>query len=283
MIASALDDVHCQYKIRDKVVRTTTDSGSNFIKAFHVFGAQNDAEVDEDDADLDALDVSDHIEYHDTSIILDEDSGMEYQLPPHQRCACHLLNLVAAADTALAECMNDTFKRLFRATFAKCQGIWNKTGRSSLASEVVEDKCGLQIIRPSATRWNSTYLAIERIIRIIDEKGEDAMRSVCDEFKVKMLSPAEVAFLREHCITMTITIKSFKHSPVRVQHLHGMAAASNPPTSIKTEQAGDIKQDLQATHQSPAKWPADAFWIDDGGSRLGCCCSPFPQVQDLLD
>ncbi|XP_051792179.1 E3 SUMO-protein ligase ZBED1-like [Erpetoichthys calabaricus] len=208
MIASALDDVHCQYKIRDKVVRTTTDSGSNFIKAFHVFGAQNDAEVDEDEADLDALDVSDHIEYHDTSVILDEDSGMEYQLPPHQRCACHLLNLVATADTALAECMNDTYKRLFRATFAKCQGIWNKTGRSHLASEVVEDKCGLQIIRPSATRWNSTYLAIERIIRIIDEKGEDAMRSVCDEFKVKMLSPAEVAFLREYCITMKPLVKA---------------------------------------------------------------------------
>ncbi|XP_039590581.1 E3 SUMO-protein ligase ZBED1-like [Polypterus senegalus] len=109
MIASALDDVHFQYKIRDKVVRTTTDSGSNFIKAFHVFGAQNDAEVDEDEADLDTLDVSDHIEYHDKNVILDEDSGMEYQLPPHQRCACHLLNLVATADTALAECMNDTY------------------------------------------------------------------------------------------------------------------------------------------------------------------------------
>ncbi|XP_040908615.1 protein NLRC3-like [Toxotes jaculatrix] len=83
-VAGALDDVHCQYKMRDKVVRTTTDSGSNFIKAFHVFGAQKDAEVDEDEGDLDALDVSDQVEYHDASTILDEDSGMEYQLPPHQ-------------------------------------------------------------------------------------------------------------------------------------------------------------------------------------------------------
>lgn len=48
--------------MRGKVVRTTTDSGSNFIKAFLVFGAQNDAEVDEDEADPDAHDLSDHME-----------------------------------------------------------------------------------------------------------------------------------------------------------------------------------------------------------------------------
>lgn len=59
MFAAALDDVHCQYKIRDNAVRTTTDSGSNFIKAFHVFGAQNNAAVKENEADIDALDESD--------------------------------------------------------------------------------------------------------------------------------------------------------------------------------------------------------------------------------
>ncbi|KAL4008214.1 hypothetical protein ACER0C_002066 [Sarotherodon galilaeus] len=70
------------------------------------------------------------------------------------------------------------------------------------------NKCELQIIRPNATRWNSTYLAIERIIHIIDEKGEDAIRSICEEFKVKMLSPAEVAFLREYCTTMKPLVKT---------------------------------------------------------------------------
>ena len=80
MLAGALDDVHCQYKIRGKVLRTTIDSGSKFIKAFNLFGAQNDAEVDEDEADLDAFDLIDHIEYVDASVILDKDSGLEYQL-----------------------------------------------------------------------------------------------------------------------------------------------------------------------------------------------------------
>nr|XP_024658474.1 uncharacterized protein LOC112434940 [Maylandia zebra] len=177
MLAGALDDIHCQYKIRGKVVRTTTDSGSNFVKAFHMFGAQNDADEAEDEADPETIDLTDHIDYHEASAILDEDS----------------------------ESMNETYKRLSRASFAKCQAIWNKT---HLANEVVEDKCELQIIRPNATQWNSTYLAIERIIRIIDEKGENAIRSICEEFKVKMLSPAEVAFLREYCTTMKPLVKA---------------------------------------------------------------------------
>lgn len=80
MLADALD-VHFQYKIRGKIVRTTTDSGSNFIKPFRVFGAQNVAEVDDDEGP-DPLDLSDHIEYLDAGAILAEDSGLEYQLPP---------------------------------------------------------------------------------------------------------------------------------------------------------------------------------------------------------
>lgn len=55
-----------------------------------MFGAEKDA----DEADPDALDLSDHVGYVDASSILDEDSGQEYQLP--------------STDAALAEGMNDT-------------------------------------------------------------------------------------------------------------------------------------------------------------------------------
>ncbi|RXN35686.1 zinc finger BED domain-containing 1-like protein [Labeo rohita] len=77
--------------------------------------------------------------------------------------------------------------------------MWNKSGRSYMAAEIVEDQYKLQLIRPNQTRWNSTYMAVERIIWIIQEKGEDAIRNVCEEFKVKMLSPAEIVFLTEYC------------------------------------------------------------------------------------
>ncbi|KAL3993420.1 trace amine associated receptor [Sarotherodon galilaeus] len=65
-----------------------------------------------------------------------------------------------------------------------------------------------QLIQPNQTRWNSTYIALERIIRIIQEKGEDAIRNVCEEFKVKMLSPAEIAFLTQYYTVMKPVVKA---------------------------------------------------------------------------
>ncbi|KAI7790418.1 hypothetical protein IRJ41_024244 [Triplophysa rosa] len=76
-----------------------------------------------------------------------------------------------------------------------------------MAAEIVEDECKLQLISPNKTLWNSSYMAVERIIRIIQEKGEDAIRNVCEEFSVK-LSPDEIAFLTEYCTVMKPVVKA---------------------------------------------------------------------------
>ncbi|KAL7826789.1 hypothetical protein AOLI_G00319980 [Acnodon oligacanthus] len=181
-----------------------TDSGSNFIKAFSVFGSQDpskEAELEEDSSEELQTD------YLDTFSILEEDSGLEYQLPQHQRCAAHLLNLVATTDAAQAEEKNGTYKWLLRAAFGKCQALWNKTGRSYIAAEIVEDECKLQLVRQNQTRWNSIYMAVERILRILQQEGEDAIRNVCEKFGVTMLSPAEIAFLSEYYIAMKPVVK----------------------------------------------------------------------------
>lgn len=77
-----------------------------------------------------------------------------------------------------------------------------KTGWSTLANEVVENECKLQLIHPNQTRWNSIYLAVERITRIIQEKGEDAIRNV-RRIKSENAEPAEMSFLNEYCKVMT--------------------------------------------------------------------------------
>lgn len=42
VLTSAINDIsHLEYEIRDKVVCTPTDSGSNFLKACRVIGAEN--------------------------------------------------------------------------------------------------------------------------------------------------------------------------------------------------------------------------------------------------
>ncbi|XP_049452281.1 uncharacterized protein LOC125900979 [Epinephelus fuscoguttatus] len=77
-----------------------------------------------------------------------------------------------------------------------------------MAAETVEEECILQFIRPNQTRWNSTYMAVERIIQIIHEKGEGAIRNDCEKFKVKMLSPDEIAFLTQYCTVMKPVTKA---------------------------------------------------------------------------
>ncbi len=166
VVAHALNDVHRQYKIRQKVVRTTTDNGTNFIKAFERYGLRRRAEVVEDEEDP-------------------ENSGQNDQLPPHQKCACHLLNLIDKTDAA-GNNMDEVYRRRFDDAFIKCKRIWNKTGRSHLACEVVEEEYGLKVKNPKAMKWNSTYFAVERILHIFDMKGESVFSGVCEMLEVDM-------------------------------------------------------------------------------------------------
>lgn len=189
VLASTLTDIHTEYEIRQKIVRTTTDSGSNFLKAFREFGVDENhnciaeeatgEETDEDD------DSDEEMEFFDDDAIMDEDDGLQYQLPKHHRCACHLLNLVSTVDVDNANSA-EAYKKLSRSAFAKSQALWNKTSRSTSAAESVEKHCKMQLVQPNKTRWNSLYLAVERIVRILKDQGEGPMRAVCAELKVPM-------------------------------------------------------------------------------------------------
>ena len=198
VLANALHDIHTQFEIREKIVRTTTDNGSNFLKAFRVYGDENNntsvaeaatatpSEEDDDDNDpQDEEEESVETDYIEVASILDNADGFEFQLPKHQRCACHLLNLISTVDIKSAN-SNETYKKLSRSSFAKCYALWNKSARSTTAAEKVEEECSLQFIRPNATRWNSFFLSVERILKIMKDKGEGAIRAVCTEFKIPM-------------------------------------------------------------------------------------------------
>ncbi|KAM9707891.1 E3 SUMO-protein ligase ZBED1-like isoform 2-T2 [Menidia menidia] len=113
LLANTLNDIHTEFEIRGKIVRTTTDNGSNFIKAFKVFAEEeNDnagAQVQEEEAEETDQD-EEEVEFVDVSSLLDEDDSLEFQLPKHQRCACHILNLIATTDAHKAV-SNDSYKK----------------------------------------------------------------------------------------------------------------------------------------------------------------------------
>ncbi|KAL0152644.1 hypothetical protein M9458_052367 [Cirrhinus mrigala] len=155
-LAGALNDIHTEFNIREKIIRTTTDNGSNFLKAFRFYGqtdennnpeplGEGDGEEDDgsqnDDCDEEEESIE-GVEFVDAGALLDEDDYLEYQLPKHHQCACHLLNLVSTVDASKAE-VNPLYKRV--------------------------------------SRWNSLFSAIERIVRITREQGEGALTAICSE------------------------------------------------------------------------------------------------------
>lgn len=191
VLGNSLNEIHTEFGIQHKIVRTTTDSGSNFVKAFRVYGKQDennnstvsdgseddDEEMGDEDQHLEGIDVID------VSSILNEDDGLQFQLPKHHRCACHLLNLVSTVDAEKAT-SNEAYKKLSRSAFSKCSALWNKSGRSTTAAEMVEEICKINLIRPNATRWNSLLMAVERIVRISKDQGDEALRTLCTALKL---------------------------------------------------------------------------------------------------
>jgi len=127
-----LEDINIEFGIHRKIVRTTTDNGSNFIKAFSMFST-TDATSENSDYESSDEDTEQNVELDEACELVDIDSllknkEIEYSLPRHYRCACHLINLISTKDHDKAE--NDAaYKRLCRSVFAKCQGLWNMYGR----------------------------------------------------------------------------------------------------------------------------------------------------------
>jgi KRAB domain-containing zinc finger protein len=218
-LASALNEIHTEFNIRDKITRTTTDNGSNFLKAFRLYGQTNEninnpaptaasGEEDDDGGEDENNEDQDSVEFVEAGAILDEDDCLEYQLPKHHRCACHLLNLVATVDVEEAN-VSTVYKRVSRSTFSKYWSLWNKSARSTTAAEIIEENCKLQLLRPNATRWNSLFLAVERIVRIAREQGEGAITAVCSALKIPMYVPACIYIFKAELYIFHFELKSY--------------------------------------------------------------------------
>ena len=96
---------------------------------------------------------------------IDDDlTQVQYDLPPHYRCAAHThtLNLVTSKDVDKYISSSITSKTVYRNSFAKSSALWNKASRLTVASDIVQ-VTKRQLIVPTATRWNSYYDTVVRV------------------------------------------------------------------------------------------------------------------------
>ncbi|KAF2890805.1 hypothetical protein ILUMI_15368, partial [Ignelater luminosus] len=71
-----------------------------------------------------------------TSLLEGDDYSTEIILPPHHRCACHTLHLIAIKDAEKAM-INARYKQIFRSTLAKCHKLWAKQNQSTQAADKI--------------------------------------------------------------------------------------------------------------------------------------------------
>ena len=87
------EQVHTSYSLAGKVCVTITDNGSNFVKAFTVLSDSANCtteDVVEEGEDVAFEDVDELLSLDLEETNIDDDlTQVQYDLPPHYRCAAH--------------------------------------------------------------------------------------------------------------------------------------------------------------------------------------------------
>lgn len=208
ILAAKIEEVHRKFGLNGKISATVTDNGSNFVKAFSIFCVQETEHDNNDEhsiVDDDSVVPDDDVSFTDLHSVMipdqDDDDDLtqvEYELPPHQRCASHTLNLVASTDVEKYLLSSSLSKNLYRSSFGKCIALWNKTSRSTLAADKMSEKLKRKLLVPSPTRWNSQYDAVSRVI----ENSSAVLNEFCNDIGVRSFTEKELAFLKEYCVVL---------------------------------------------------------------------------------
>ena len=199
VLAAGIEEIHRKYRLSGKVTATVTDNGSNFVKAFATFARESDEASSHDNEEDDDVTFTNLHDLMDQDSLGDDDlTQVEYELPPHQRCTAHTLNLVASKDVDkhLSSC--SLSRSVYRSAFAKCVALWNKANRSTLAADKVEEKLKKKLLVPSPTRWNSYFDAVCRVM----ENSLADINELCTSIELRGFSEKELCFLQEYIIAL---------------------------------------------------------------------------------
>ncbi|XP_011875029.1 PREDICTED: uncharacterized protein LOC105565991 [Vollenhovia emeryi] len=175
-ISELVQEINSEFNLTvNKIVATVTDNGSNFVKAFKMFGVKLTNIKMVDDCDEDGLDaiLSDSEDFEeeenaDSSIVDDSDlyTVENYLLPSHLRCCAHTLSLCATTDAnKVLNIQNTQLSNIHNCVMKKCNALWKAVGRPKSA-EIVQNVLEHSLSRPGQTRWNSLFDSLQQIFSI---------------------------------------------------------------------------------------------------------------------
>jgi len=173
-----------------KLTSTITDNGSNFVKAFKVFGIKipnkNNTDDDEDDNDT----SSDEECYE---LNLNSTDDLHLSLPKHIRCFAHTLSLCVTNDVTKTIQKSQELNTMHTQVMSKCSSLWNAASRPKSA-EIINNILGHTLTRPGETRWNSLYDSLKQILNI-KEKNYQLSKALGIK---QMLTEQEYLYIEEH-------------------------------------------------------------------------------------
>lgn len=206
LLAREIQNINMKYKIQNKVVSTTTDNGSNFVKAFKIFGIyenyeENLSDEQNKDEEIELIELTGIIEDGE-----ENDIDLQVSLSAHRRCVSHTLNLIATND--IEKWFNENekqadvlqLKKLYRKLFAKLTKLWSKQNQSTIVAEKIHDILNVYLRVPNKTRWNSTYDALLQLRKIINGHGGlEKLNQVMDINTLPRILSEEAVFIHEFC------------------------------------------------------------------------------------
>ena len=248
VLAEAMVETHYKFHLQEKVTRTTTDNGSNFVKAFVQFGTEAELlpDIPGPAADVEGvedvgLDVDpeagamDEVEYISVEAVLDESSSLDHNLPVHMRCAAHTFNLVASVDANKA-LDSAPFKSAYRKAMSKAQALWNQQSRSTVSADSILDELKRRLVVPNSTRWNSTYDSVV-VINDLLQKKRGAFHRVMAQLKLQTFTDFEVDFLKEYAQVMSSVAKALDKIQGEDQAYLGSLLPTVAATIMKLKEA----------------------------------------------
>ncbi|KYN09969.1 hypothetical protein ALC57_17907 [Trachymyrmex cornetzi] len=286
VVATELSRIHALFGLNnEKIVATVTDNGSNFIKAFKIFGLSNE-DNDENINESNDLNHDDNYNIPDNYYSIDSNeisNEIDIILPQHLRCASHTLNLIASSDAAKIINDDSRLKRLHEEAIEECDKLWRKL-KSPKNREALKKylKCALK--RPVVTRWNSLYDCLKQIISLKDKLTAVSIQQHVD-FEVSIREP-HFRYIRDYLTCMEPLAVGIDKAQAETTCYYGcllplLLSIKNKWTAIlRDNRVIYCKKLVEGMQQRLINRFNDFFEIDGHGEAAALAAITHPQFKD---